>query len=255
MERASPLPRLGMLATVSQQRLNVLRHYADALRDNGAEVIPVVLEEVDLEHALDGLDGLMVPGGRPIHPSLYGGQDEDEQWWFRSKPEADRAEAAIIRQALDRGLPMLGICKGIQMINVAAGGTLHCDLEAQPREPAIAHDQKKISYDDVAPSHAVVIEPSTVLADLFGAGSHDVNSSHRQSVKDVAPDFTVTARAPDGIIEGIERRGHPNQWAIQFHPEKQRRLDPTWNRVFQKLVTDANEWRLQHATIAQPAAQ
>jgi len=136
----------------------------------------------------------------------------------------------------------------VHMLNVAAGGTLHMDLREVSRTPAIEHDQRTFADDDTRPTHAVDIETGSILHALLSHDQVDVCSTHRQAVNDVAPGFVVTAKSPDGIIEGIERRGHA-QWGMQFHPERQRRLDGMWNRVFQRLVQDANQWRQTHQTV------
>lgn len=205
--------------------------YVDAIvRAGGAPIlIPSVAQDEVIESVLDSLDGLLLPGGDDPAPETFG--QEPVPGLGDIDPDRDASELALIRRILnERPLPILAICRGIQILNVAAGGTLIQDIPAQVESP-IQHRQR--SFGPVA-THTVHIEPGTRLHGIFGAGSIRTNTYHHQAVDRVADGFVVSARAEDGIIEGLERPGDPFIVGVQCHPES---LAPVDHR-FQKLFDD-----------------
>ena len=192
--------------------------YLESLARAGAE--PRVLTPVrdPLPAALDGCDGVLLTGGEDVDPVLY--LETERHPTVTVNRERDDYELALTRAAMARGLPIFAICRGVQILNVAAGGTLVQDLpSAQPT--SLAHKPGG-APDSVA--HDVVVSPDTQLARLLGDSldaSHRVavNSRHHQSVKDVAPGFQVTATAPDGVIEAIEKPDARFCVGVQWHPE------------------------------------
>ncbi|MBM2812964.1 MAG: putative glutamine amidotransferase [Chloroflexi bacterium] len=169
--------------------------------------------EEALRSLFDTLHGLLLPGGADLDPSLYG-QTPHEKTGSPDKA-IDALEIKLAQWALDERKPVLGICRGQQCLNVAAGGTLFQDIPSQVTDP-LAH---RVEPRD-AMAHEMIVEPDSRLSDLLGTTFLSVNSLHHQSVRDVAPGFLVVARAPDGVIEGIERPDHPFAVAVQFHPEE-----------------------------------
>jgi putative glutamine amidotransferase len=144
----------------------------------------------------------------------------------------------LARWALADGLPLLGVCRGIQVLNVAAGGSLYQDLPSQV-PGALAHACSPPAYPRTHRAHAVHVEPESRLAGILGARETLVNSRHHQAVKDLAHGFTVTARAPDGVIEGIESEEHRFAVGVQWHPENMAAGDPQMLAIFQALVRAA----------------
>ena len=192
-----------------------LGDYLESVKRAGGD--PVVLKNSDNPaDVLARIDGLLLTGGADVDPALYG-QDPHER--TEVDVERDRFEVPLARAALTAQAPVLAICRGVQVLNVAAGGTLVQDL------PSLAASdlQHAIDVPKNHPAHTVRIEPGTRLAGVIGgAGPIDacvVNSRHHQAVDAVAPEFIVSAVSPDGVIEAIERPGSPYCVGVQWHPE------------------------------------
>lgn len=180
----------------------------------GAPVLLPASGDLDaLRAAFESLDGLLFPGGADIQPETYGHPRHPNLGAV--DPELDEIELALARWALAEEKPILGVCRGQQLINVAAGGTLFQDISS---EIADALPHRVEPRDQLA--HGIEVEPASRLAGLLGATTVEVNSLHHQAVRDVAPGFRMTARAPDGVIEGIEKPDHFFALAVQFHPEE-----------------------------------
>lgn len=181
-------------------------------------LVPAVLlslpqGEEALRTLFETLHGLLLPGGADLDPSLYG-QMPHNQTGLPDKA-IDALEIKLAQWALSERKPVLGICRGQQCLNVAAGGTLFQDI---PSEIPGALTHRVEPRNSLA--HEMIVEPDSRLADLLGTTRLSVNSLHHQSVRGIAPGFLVVARAPDGVIEGIERLDHPFAVAVQFHPEE-----------------------------------
>jgi putative glutamine amidotransferase len=174
---------------------------------------------------LDSVSGLVLTGGGDVDPARYGEKRHEKV--HSVSAARDATEAALVEEARDRGMPVLAICRGIQMLNVALGGTLIQDISSQC-ETNIAHDEEGPRDSR---SHEVIIEPGSLIAGAMGIERGKVNSFHHQSVKDVAAGMRVTARAPDGVIEGLESTDH-NWWvlAVQWHPEEMTESPEPWDR-------------------------
>lgn len=170
-----------------------------------------------VESLLAKVDGLLLTGGKDLHPLLFG--EQPQKGIGLVFPERDDFEIALARRALELEIPVLGICRGMQVLNVAAGGTLHQD---------IANDASLISHAQTAARsrewHSVSFEPTSKLAEVFretiGNRSLNVNSIHHQAVANVAGGWVVSAVAPDGIIEAIECPTREFAIGVQWHPEE-----------------------------------
>jgi putative glutamine amidotransferase len=174
---------------------------------------------------LDSVAGLVLTGGEDVDPARYGEQRHEK---VRSVNAArDATEAALIEEARARGKPVLAICRGIQILNVALGGTLVQDIPSECRTN-IDHDDEGAR---TSRTHDVDIEPGSLIAKAVGAEHVSVNSFHHQSVKRVADGMRVTARSPDGVIEGIESTDD-DWWAmgVQWHPEEMTDSAEPWDR-------------------------
>ena len=192
-------------------------NYTAALAACGALplVIPLNLPEDVLRAIYERLDGLCLAGGVDVDPGEYGEPRHPDLGSVDTL--RDRTELTLARWALEEDLPVLGICRGIQLLNVAAGGTLYQHIPAQVPE-AGRHDHRLQDRAWETPSHGVSIAPQSRLARIVGADEIATNSFHHQSVKDLAPGFQAAAWADDGVVEGIEHPEKPFAVAVQWHP-------------------------------------
>lgn len=175
-------------------------------------MLPVAAGEEEASQVLERLDGLLLSGGEDLDPLLYG--ELPLPATGRIDPDRDAAELAYARVAVDRDMPVLGICRGHQVLAVAFGGALWQDIPSQV-EGAIKHRQEApAGY----PTHPVTIAPGTRLAALLGA-ERRVNSRHHQAVKRVPDGWVASAHAPDGVIEAMEHPGRRFVLSVQWHPE------------------------------------
>lgn len=183
------------------------------------------------------MDGLLLTGGEDVEPSLYG-QDRSPKCGA-SNPRRDLTEIALIQAARQMRKPILAICRGPQVLNVALGGTLIQDIPDEA-PGAAEHNAKDKRASRV---HDVIIEKGSRMEAAIGETLIAVNSLHHQSVKTVAPGLRVTARSPDGIVEGIES-DEPDWWvlAVQWHPEEMNGADAHWDKgifsAFASVLTE-----------------
>ncbi|MFH1924720.1 MAG: gamma-glutamyl-gamma-aminobutyrate hydrolase family protein [Planctomycetota bacterium] len=182
------------------------------------------------EEILDRIDALLLAGGGDIDPELYGGAADDAQL---VDPDRDRFELALIQGALEREMPILGICRGIQILNVSQGGTVR-----NLRDDAKLADAHGIELDSMD-AHPVTIAAGSRLATLLGAGRRDVNSFHGQAVGRVAPGVVAAAESPDGVVEAIELSGPKFAVGIQWHPE----MPPQQMAVLEAFLKEAKAYR------------
>jgi putative glutamine amidotransferase len=208
--------------------------YVDALIRAGAAplLIPNLTDQALLHTFYERLDGVLLSGGDDVDPRHYG-EDRHEKCGTIT-PERDATELPLTRWAIEDGKPLLGICRGIQVLNVALGGTLYQDIQAQV-PGAGRHDWHR-GYPRNHPAHVVEIPAQARLAHLLGTTSLPVNSLHHQAVKDVAPGLTPAGRAPDGIVEAVEAEDHPFAIGVQWHPEELAGEDLCAQRLFDALV-------------------
>ena len=210
--------------------------YLEALTAAGA--LPIVLPLLDPEVGVDGflerIDGLLLAGGGDLDPRTYGATEVHPKV-DRIDPLRDRVELHLARRAAEAGIPLLAICRGIQVVNVALGGTLWQDLEDE-RPGSLDHraSWRAGRWDHLA--HPLKVEPRSRLADLLGAEALAVNSLHHQGIRALAPALRPVAWAPDGLIEGVELPDHPFYVGVQGHPEHLWREHRPWARLFQGFV-------------------
>jgi putative glutamine amidotransferase len=197
-------------------------------------LLPVVLENEIAAALVERLDGLILAGGPDVHPRLYG--EEVAPGLGPVDFDADRLQIALAKSAVEHDLPLLGICRGIQVLNVALGGTLHQDLKASPS--TISHTQ---TADRGVASHTVSVAAGTRLHRIVRQKSIWVNSHHHQAIKDPAPGLAISATAGDGIIEAVELPEHPFALAVQWHPEGMAGHDLYAKRLFKAFVAAAED--------------
>jgi putative glutamine amidotransferase len=212
-------------AGVARVRLNAA--YTSALENAGLIplIIPPLRDTSAATAVLAHADGLVLTGGEDVDPSIYGRPAHEKLGPICHA--RDTTEIALVRAAHERRLPTLAICRGIQLVNVAFGGTLIQDISSECPD-AIEHES---NTSRSTRSHAVSIEDNSRLAKAVDATDINVNSFHHQAIRDVAPGITVTAHAPDGIIEGAEWTG--DDWwmlAVQWHPEELDQTGEPWDR-------------------------
>ncbi len=219
--------------------------YVDAVVAGGGAplLIPLGLPEETLSTLLGLVDGLVLTGGGDISGERY--HTEHANYILDVDDDRDRTEIYLARECLSRGKPLLGICRGHQLLNVALGGTLYEDvLNLMPG--AIKHE-----YYNVMPreylAHTVEIAADSQLAATLGQTQAQVNSLHHQGIRDLAPGLRAVAHAPDGLIEGVEALGYPFAIGVQWHPENLYPTDPAMLALFRGLVTEAERARLAYA--------
>ena len=236
-------PVVGVSCCWDEGRVSLSDAYLTAVRAAGGVpvVLPPVLSAEDAAAALASVDALILSGGEDIAPARYG--EEVLNATVEVNGARDTSDFLLATEALRRGLPILGICRGEQLMNVVLGGTLFQDLPTQigsgvnGTTAAIAHRQKA---DDGVPTHMIYIEAGSRLHGLLGADSLMVNSFHHQAVKDPGAGVHVVARAADGVVEAWEYDGSKRAsiLCVQFHPELlyARGGDSTFLPIFQDLV-------------------
>lgn len=215
----------------------VAQTYVGAVQEAGGMslLLPPVFGPEEAEGLLSRLDGLLLSGGGDVAAEWYGG--EKSPLLERVDRERDRAELALAQAALRTGKPTLAICRGIQVLNVAAGGTLYADIPTQV--PGALLHRPGEGQPPEASAHLVHLAPASRLTAILGQEQVKVNSFHHQAVCQIGKGLIATARAPDGIIEGLECPQHPFWLGVQWHPEIESGNQKGMSRLFQALVQAA----------------
>jgi putative glutamine amidotransferase len=207
--------------------------------------LPVTLPQLPdaIEPALDVLDGVILAPGRDIEPRRYG--QEPHELLAATDPQRDAFELALAERALERGLPILGMCRGVQLLNVALGGTLAQDVSLlvndHPTDPGWRAWKRveKASLTEAPvpehPRHQISISPGSLLAEALGTTTIDVSSFHHQAIDRLGEGLAVVATAPDGVPEAIELPGRP-VLAVQWELQEEWRVDPRFLKVFTWFV-------------------
>jgi len=217
-----PKPLIGLttsrlLKKTSRPAFGTNELYAKAISISGGlpVLIPLTLSNDDLGALLMRLNGILFTGGYDIDPRLYGNQPHPKV--VGVDEDRDRVEVFLVREVIRSSKPFLGICRGLQVINVAMGGSLYEHLPDQ-LPFSITHDNHHRARDFLA--HGVSVKPDNRLSQIISSNQIQVNSLHHQGVRRIAPDLFPTAHASDGLIEAFEMPGHPFGLAVQWHPEE-----------------------------------
>ncbi len=234
------LPAIAIPAGPKPARFGLNQSYVRALEAAGAipVLIPPLEDAARLRALVARLDGVLFPGGGDVAPQEYG--EVAVAALNAVEPARDRRELTLAGWALERDLPILGVCRGQQLINVAMGGTLYQDLRIQQVTHVDHHGGER--RQRTALVHLVRLEPDSRLAQLIGETGVQVNSLHHQAVRDVAPGLRVAGRAPDGVIEAVESRDRRFLVAVQWHPEELAGV-PWVARLFKGFVQAASRDR------------
>ncbi|MDQ3183298.1 MAG: gamma-glutamyl-gamma-aminobutyrate hydrolase family protein [Actinomycetota bacterium] len=214
----------------------------------GAGGAPVVLppagDERAAEAVIQSLDGLLLSGGSDLDPHYYGEEPMPELGV--TLPERDAFEMALVGLALRRGIPVFGICRGMQVLNVALGGTLYQDLPSQWERDLLKHRQDTPKWQ---PTHEVRVRDGSYIAEVMGRESVKVNSYHHQGVRALAEGLVVTGRSSDGVVEAVEAVDLSERWllGVQWHAEAMRGAGPQQERLFEAHVSAAERHALRRA--------
>jgi putative glutamine amidotransferase len=237
-----PKPIIGLTCQLFPEplpRSSVNQQYVDAVVAAGAAplLIPIGLNDEALDRIYRLVDGVLLPGGDDVSPRLYGQSPHPSLGTVND--DRDALEVAVARRALEDGLPLLGICRGIQVLAVAAGGTLWQDVPSQ-YETKLSHDIREHGRDHL--SHEIDVAAGSLLEKAIGTDRATVNSFHHQAIREVPAGFRVTARAGDGIIEAIEAEECRFAVGVQCHPEGMwKTTAPEFAGLFEAFVAAAGE--------------
>ena len=229
-------PVIGVMPLWDEKRDSIwmLPGYMDGIRQ--ADGIPVIFpfteDEEELRQLMGLCDGFLFTGGDDVSPGLY--HEKPLEGLVECCEKRDRMEALVLRRAAAADMPVLGICRGIQLVNAVFGGTLYQDLPTQ--HPSGTNHHASPPYD--APAHDAAVVPGSPLWECLKTDTLSVNSYHHQAVTKVAPGLAVMASAPDGIVEAVYMPGRRFLWAVQWHPEFSFRTDENSRKIF-RAFTDA----------------
>ena len=218
------------------ERYSLKGEYTTMLEGLGAIplLLPLTADPAVLDYFLELCDGLLLSGGSDIAPEHYGQQDEG--LCGPILPLRDEMELSLCRRAVKLDKPLLGICRGHQVLNVALGGTLYQDLKVQMGTDM----QHQVPRPVGGFVHAVAITPESPLAQLQGKGAMTVNSRHHQAVRELAPGLEVQATAPDGTIESVWMPEKRFVWGVQWHPESVWTVSEENRKIAEAFLLAAN---------------
>jgi putative glutamine amidotransferase len=236
-----PTPIIGLTTNNTENKYGfpiaaLMHSYIAAVNEAGGApvLIPSGLSEDACQSLLKGLDGILLTGGGDIAVERFGGEPHPRVDGV--DPSRDEIEFALLKAVVESGQPFLGICRGLQVVNVALGGTLFTHISDQ-FPGAIKHDYDSGTERQFL-AHTVVLEKNAHLPGILGEIQLPVNSLHHQGVKELAPVLRPAAYAPDGLVEGVELPNHPFGMAIQWHPEWLRD-QPATQRLFRAFINAA----------------
>lgn len=231
-------PLCGLVYTIDQihdlqKGKDPLKNYRRGLEENGGIVVEFSPLETpkECEKKLDTLHGLLLPGGSDVAPDYYG--EDPHPYLEEVDRQIDRLEIYLINQARERNIPTLGICRGLQVLNVGLGGSLYQDIPAQFKGSSIVIHRKREQGKSQPCYHDVFISPNSLMRKFFPDLVFHSNTYHHQGIKELGEGLQATGRSEDGLIEMIEGTGKWFVLAVQFHPEKVRDSNPPANYFFQ----------------------
>lgn len=228
-------PRIAITGVLTETKFSFATQISQAytegvIQAGGTPVLlPLTSAEVD-EQWLAGINGLLLSGGEDVDPVHYGENPHVKQG--RISPERDMQELKLIAIAEQKKLPILAICRGLQILNIAHGGTLYQDIYSQ-MHGVMKHSQNAPRWYG---THRITLDRHSRLCEIFGKQNIHVNSYHHQAVDTIAEGFKAVAWADDGVVEAIEKIGEPFAVAVQWHPEEMWKTDALQMALFRKFV-------------------
>lgn len=228
-----PKPIIGVMPLWDDEKESIwmLPGYFDGIIQAGGTplMLPFLSDEHELKRLMNICDGILFTGGHDVSPELYGEKPVENVCSCKMR---DNMEKFILGRTIETNKPVLGICRGIQFINAALGGTLYQDLPTQYKSKTDHH--QKPPYD--IPVHSVDIVKDSPLYNCLNTEQIRVNSYHHQAVKDVAPGLKVMATSEDGLVEGLYMPDQRFLWAIQWHPEFSYLKDENSQKIFKSFI-------------------
>ncbi len=225
----SPLIGLTSYGVDDRGRVNLPQEYVSAVVRAGGMPVLIPPGQPDLDALLERIDGFLLAGGGDLHPRWYGGREHLALYGLNE--ERDRTELDLARRVLEERRPTFAICRGLQVVNVALGGSLHVHLpdvfgesvlhRAPPREPI---------------PHSVRVDPESRLFGHMRSAQIEPMSWHHQALDELAPGLRPVAWAADEVVEAVEREGHESFLGVQWHPELTASEDPTQHRLFEEFL-------------------
>ena len=234
LEERKMKPIIGVIPLVDEKKesLWMLPGYFRGIEAAGGipVMLPLTSDKGEIRQLLDTVHGILLTGGHDVNPAFYGEEPIPEC----GDPcrERDAMESELLGQALERDMPVLGICRGIQFLNAYLGGTLYQDLPTQHKSETEHH--QKAPYD--IPVHSVIINKGSGLYYLLNTDSLRVNSYHHQAIKRMAEGLEIMATSEDGLVEAVEMPDKVFVWAVQWHPEFSYQRDKNSLRIFEEFV-------------------
>jgi putative glutamine amidotransferase len=228
-------PLIGVTASMGEERtVHVAQDNIDAVGNSGGVpvILPNLTEMDQIKQLSDKLDGLLVTGGGDIDPTLF--SEEPHRNLGSITPERDLFETELIRFILNKDIPVLAICRGCQILNIAAGGDMYQDLYSQKDGDLLQHQQRAPRWHG---SHFVQVREDSLLHQITAEKRFKVNSYHHQAVRHMAPSFRVSATASDGVIEAFESTAHTFVIGVEWHPENMLpKGDTPSQKLFQAFI-------------------
>jgi putative glutamine amidotransferase len=208
--------------------------YSEAIENSGGKLQMLDSKE-DIDKFIDQADGVLLPGGNDVNTMLYG--EERKSHTQPPHDERDMFELYLIERAMEKKLPILGVCRGLQILNVKLGGTLYQDVQKE-MDGSIRHDWHEENSEPISRSllvHPVSFDGNSRLHTLVGKDSVDVNSLHHQGIKDLGKGLVASGHSPDGLVEAVEMPDYPYLVGVQWHPEELYST-PVWKNFFDNFV-------------------
>lgn len=230
-------PIIAITPSYDETRVAIGRRYMDAVQQSGGTplLLNLTFDADVMEHYAQIADGFLFTGGDDVAPIEYG--ETVHEGFGDYCLERDKLELPLVKRVMELGKPMMGICRGIQTINVACGGTLYQDLPIE--------FSKKMSHRQgppySTPSHTVTVKEGTILYDIIGDTTCEVNSMHHQAVKKLAEGWKISAFAPDGTIEAIELPDYCFALGIQWHPEQLFPVNEKAQLIFKRFIEECKK--------------
>lgn len=237
MQEKKPVIALTPYHNIEKDEPYMRPAYMKAIRAAGGipVILPLEADEEDLRQLLPHADGVLFTGGPDIHPLYFG--EETQRFCGNVSMKRDSMELLLLTLSMEMKKPLLGICRGVQLINIGLGGDVYQDIPSQFKEDfPIAHTQP-FGYE--IPSHTVSVTDGTLLSKITQSGTIRVNSMHHQAVRKVAPGLVASGFAPGGLIETVEMPDYPFFLGVQWHPEYLWEHDDAARRIFEYFVDAA----------------